>query len=423
MATSRGACKRRTTAIDQRPAEGAPDARGARHHPVIRIAWILGLFAVANLLAVDLATFEGISVNGIALWGRDFANVHSAGRLILEGRLATVYDIAAYQQWQAATFGPGISEHAYSYPPVTLIYAPLFGALPYFAALALWFGVSLVAFTWAARPWLARAGGPPWLALVLPTTLLCLWAGHYGLLLGALWLFAWANVERRPIAAGIAIGLMLVKPHLAILLPLVLVRRGAWRTIAAAAATVSLLVLTSLIFFGVEPWRAFLGGTAGSQLALVEQSQTYFALLMPTVATSLLALDVPRALAWAGQAAVALAAINALWVAQPGDAMRAGAATATATFLVLPYAYNYDMTVVGLAAYLAMVAASRADHRPGLLPGLLIAAAVFVVIPAMFFLSFYGVRIAPLLVAGLLWLLLSRPLFTDEPIASRTAAR
>nr|MDQ3077359.1 DUF2029 domain-containing protein [Pseudomonadota bacterium] len=290
------------TAIDQRLEEGAPDARAARHDLVIRIAWILGLFAVVNLLAVDLATFDGLSVNGIALWGRDFANVHSAGRLILEDRLAVVYDIAAYQQWQAAILGPGISEHAYSYPPVTLIYAPLFGALPYSAALALWFGVSLTAFAFATRPWLVRAGRPAWLALVLPTTLLCLWAGHYGLLLGALWLFAWANLDRRPIGAGVAIGLMVVKPHLAILLPLMLLRRGAWRTIAAAAATVIVLVLTSLLLFGVGPWRAFLGGTTGSQLALIEQSQTYFALLMPTVATSLLALDVPRALAWAGQA-------------------------------------------------------------------------------------------------------------------------
>ena len=43
----------------------------------------------------------------------------------------------------------------------------------------------------------------------------------------------------------------------------------------------------------------------------------------------------------------------------PHDPMKAGLATATATFLVLPYAFDYDLTVVGIAALIDL---KRTDY-------------------------------------------------------------
>jgi hypothetical protein len=369
---------------------------------------------MAALLAIDLSTTSGQSINGKTLWGRDFANVYSAGRILAEGKLAILYDVPAYQAWQSAHFGPGIAEHNYSYPPVTLLYAWAWGAFPYPFALALWSGASLGAFALAARPCLERAGQPAWLALVLPSTLLCVWAGHYGLFLGALWLFAFANLDRRPVRSGMAIGAMIVKPHLALLLPLVLIRRGHWRVVAAAAITVASLVAASLIAFGGASWRTFLTSTSSTQLALVSHADDYFGLMMPGVATALFGLGATAALAWTVQAIVSLLTILLLWFKLPDDPMQAGAATAAATFLVLPYAFNYDMTVVGLAALLAITSAVvRRDNL-----ALLITAAALAISPLMIFLNLLDLRIAPLLVAALLWLLLRRPLFTG---AQRTS--
>ena len=62
------------------------------------------------------------------------------------------------------------------------------------------------------------------------------------------------------------------------------------------------------------------------------------------------------------QVAAGLAAVAALWKWMPREPMAAGLATATASFLVLPYAFNYDMTVVGVAALLALHGAAE---RPG----------------------------------------------------------
>jgi hypothetical protein len=76
--------------------------------------------------------------------------------------------------------------------------------------------------------------------------------------------------------------------------------------------------------------------------------------MMPTVAPSLLLAGLPSWAAWAVQGAAALAAVTALWRFMPKDAAGAGLATACATFLVLPYAFVYDMTAISLAALLVM---------------------------------------------------------------------
>lgn len=370
------------------------------------ILWLFGVALVTALLAIDLANAAGrpgLTINGQSLWGRDFVNLWSAGRLAIEGQLGLLYDVEPYQAWQRAALGPGIDNHNYSYPPVSLLYAPLFGLLPYPLALLAWLALSAALFALAAKPWMERMGLTAWAALALPSTLLCLWAGHYGLVLGALWLFAWDRLDQQPGRAGIAIGLMLVKPHLAILMPLVLIRRGAWRAFAAAAATVAGLVALSILIFGVAPWRTYLASTSGLQLALVAEPNTLFGLMMPTPAPALYALGLAEPVVWALQGLIAAAAIVLLWWKMPADRHRAGAATAVATFLVLPYGFNYDLTVVGVAALLLLVDAGRSGRRIDAA----IAGVALALPPAMMFLGVVNWRIAPLVLAALLWRLLA----------------
>jgi len=364
-----------------------------------------GVLAVVFLLLADIAAAAhqtGLSINGQTLWGRDFANLWSAGRLWIEGKTAILYDVEAYQAWQRIALGPGIDNHNYSYPPISLFYAPAFGALPYLAALAAFLSLSVAAFWWAAREWLARFGLSPWWALALPSALLCLWAGHYGLIVAALWCLAWARLERQPYLAGIAAGLMLIKPHLAILMPLMLARRGAWRAFGAAAATVASLGGLSVVTFGPGLWRTYLSSTSGLQLALVAEPDTMFGLMMPTWATTLVAWGLPVDGALALQAVVALAATGALLWKLPADPIRAGALGAVATFLVLPYGFNYDMPAVGLAALLFLADSSKRGQRTeAFAAGLALALP-----PAMIWLGAMHWRIAPVVVSllfALMW--------------------
>ena len=143
------------------------------------IAWLFGVALSLLLFVRDFVTSQrahDLSINGSAIWGRDFVNVFTSGRFVIEDRLADLYDKQAYRAWQTGEFGWGIHDHMYSYPPVTLLYTPAFGALPYFWSLALWTTISLLLFGLAARPWLAREKLHESLALILPTTIVCVWA-------------------------------------------------------------------------------------------------------------------------------------------------------------------------------------------------------------------------------------------------------
>lgn len=329
------------------------------------LAWLFVLILVALLFVQDIAATRFTpwpSIRGMAIWGRDFANVYSSGSLVLEGRLDLLYDLKGYSAWQDAFFQGALSHHNYSYPPPTLLYTWAFALLPYPVALLSWLLLTGTAFAGAARPYLRDAGLPAWIALIAPASLLNVWAGHYGLLIGALWLGAFHLLPRRPVLAGILIGLMLVKPHLAMLAPLILARRGEWKAFAAAAATVAGLVAASALVFGPELWRTWLGVTVGVQGAMVDDVGTYFLTMMPTIVPTVSALGFPGAAAWTLQGLAAAGAVAALLFRMPADSRTAGLAGGVATFLVLPYAFNYDMTVPGLAALLLL---ARLRREPG----------------------------------------------------------
>jgi hypothetical protein len=340
---------------------------GASTERLWTLAWVFVLLLVSLLFLQDIAATHFTpwpSIRGQAIWGRDFANVWTSGRLALEGRLDLLYDLKGYSAYQDSLFDGALRAHNYSYPPPTLLYTWAFGLLPYPVALLAWLLLTGAAFFAAARPYLRDAGLPAWLALIAPATLLNVWAGHYGLLIGALWLGAFHLLPRRPVLAGVLIGLMLVKPHLAILAPLILVRRGEWRAFAAAAATAAALAAASALAFGPDLWRTWLGVTVGLQSAMVDDVGTYFLTMMPTIVPTVSAFGFAGIAAWTVQILVAGGAIAALLLHLPRDSRAAGLAGGVATFLVLPYAFNYDMTVPGLAALL-MLARLRREPESG----------------------------------------------------------
>lgn len=375
-----------------------PPPRAEPGRPAWRVLWMLTLGVGLFLYGRDYLQTRwpgDMSIGGVALWGRDFVNVYTSGALTLQHRLGILYNVDAYRAFQLGLFHQSLHDHNYSYPPVTLLYTWVFALVPYPLALAAWLGGTGALFVRAARPYLERAGLSAWLALAAPASIVNLWAGHYGFLVGALWLFAWHHLPKRPVLAGVLIGLMVVKPHLAVLAPLVLMRRGEWRAILAAAATVVALVGLSALLFGADLWVTYLTRTATAQVGMIDDVQTFFATMMPTVTTALAILHVPTFAALAAQGVVAALAILILLKYLPKDSERAGLAAATATFLVLPYAFAYDMTVAGLAG-LILLKESLDDRRAWFV----LAAALAAFLPmAVMWLNPAHLPIAPLLLA------------------------
>ena len=316
------------------------------------LPWLAGGALSVQLFYTDFTHASGGALEGKAFWGRDFVNLWGGGHLLREGDAAAIYEVDRYREFLSTLFGP-LKPHNYSYPPLTFPIAELFSLLPYWLALAAWLLGTGALFVWAARPWWPQRFGTPWLALLTPAALINIWAGHYGFLLGALFLAGWRSIERdRPTAAGLCFGAMLVKPHLAVLVPLALLLRRQWRAIAVAAVTVAALVAATSAAYGWQTWVDFLFGAGAHQAGLLDAGRSFYGYMSTSLATALLRFSDDLGIALAAQGLLAAGAVTGLIVAARRGVPTAELAmlTATATFLVLPYAFNYDLMAVTIAA-------------------------------------------------------------------------
>ena len=322
--------------------------------------WIVGAAFALLLIWRDFSLLNHGLVGDGAFIGRDFINVWTGGWMVWNDRIASLYDLDAYGAVQRSLFG-AVEQHNYSYPPLTLPLTMPFALLPYWLAFLLWLGGTGWLFVRAARPWMRNTGWPGWVVVLTPAGLVNIWAGHYGFLVGALVLSGWRWLPDRPRLAGVCFGLLAIKPHLAVLIPLILLLRRDWEAIVAAALTVAALLLMSLVIFGVQPWIDYFTVTAGVQAAMVNANGATFGFMSTSTATAMLAYG------WHDLAAPAQIMMGLLGVSFVARAARVvdtkdlATLTATATFLVLPYAFNYDLTVSSLGALLLLV---RSDVRP-----------------------------------------------------------
>ena len=98
--------------------------------------------------------------------------------------------------------------------------------------------------------------------------------GQNGFLTAALLGGALVALDRRPLLAGILLGLLVYKPQFGLMIPIALAAGARWRSFFAAAATVALLTLVTTISFGPQVWHAFLASTHFTRTVALEQGNT-----------------------------------------------------------------------------------------------------------------------------------------------------
>jgi hypothetical protein len=327
-------------------------------------AMIVVIFAVVLLGWIALSLPLLVDPRGKPI-GADFMSYWSAARLALDGRPEAAFDGAAITlvQHQAVPFLPNIW-YPWHYPPIFLLVVAPLGLVPYPAALASF--VVGTAALWAALVRRVFTDRRAWIvAAATPAGLINLIDGQNAFLTAALAGFALLWLDRRPVAAGVLIGLLAVKPHLAVLFPLALLAEGRWRSIAAAAVTVLALIGASLLAFGWGPWAAFLDHLPVTQ-AMADQGAVPWG-TMPSPYVFALSVGLPVIVARVLQAVVALFAAGCVWWVwkRHGAAFEAKAATLVAgSLLVSPYLFYYDLTWAALAdAWLAMLGLERGFYR------------------------------------------------------------
>src|SRR5450631_548939 len=189
--------------------------------------------------------------------GRDFLNLWMYGRALHDVDPARFYDIATYNAELAKFLGPDYPGQNWPNPPNALVVMAPFGLLAYFPALIAWFSTGILAFYLAGRRELADARILA-VVLVSPAALLCVISGQSSLLTTAALLAIFASLDRRPVIAGILIGLLTVKPQLGLLFPFALIASGRWRVIYWAAVSAAALLAASVALGGVEGWHDYI---------------------------------------------------------------------------------------------------------------------------------------------------------------------
>ena len=311
----------------------------------IRIAAICGVVSIA-ILGYLLATSSGtLDWRGKPL-GTDFSQVWTAGRMVLDGRAAEVWNWDAHRAGQEAFHGPALKEwYGWHYPPPFLLVATALATMPYLLALFVWQAATLIPFAWLIR----RYSGRPeaWLfVLAAPVTLICLMHGHNGFLTALLLGGGLMLLEKRPYAAGLLLGCLVYKPQFALVLPLLLLALWNWRAIAGAAVSSLALIGITLAIWGWPVWQAFLDSLPLTQGIVIEQGRTgWEKILSPFAAVRGWGGSI--ALAYGVQAVFTLAAIAAtLWLARKARADVRNAAVTAAVLISTPYVLDYDYVVL-----------------------------------------------------------------------------
>ncbi len=327
-----------------------------------------GMSAVA--LAVLWASGNGLVDRFGRPLGTDFANPYTAGLMALDGAAAQVFDFIAHEQVQRAFFGGGEDHPFYGwpYPPVFLIPAAGLALLPYLAALGLYMAVTGLLYLAAIR---AIIPGRAALiaAAAFPAVFVTMAHGQNAFLTAGLLAMGLALLERRPWLAGIFLGALCYKPHLGLVLPLVLAAGGHWRAFAGAALSVVALSLASVALFGLEPWYAFLASGEVTRGYVLEQVPTGWYKIQSAF-SAIRGMGGSVELAYGAQAVVSVGVLAGLawvwWSARwrPENRPAAKAAACSGALLVTPYVLDYDMLVLAPAVAFLVADGLRHGFRP-----------------------------------------------------------
>ncbi|QQX82293.1 DUF2029 domain-containing protein [Shewanella sp. KX20019] len=319
------------------------------------------LYVMGFLIWIVLST-GNVDIFGRPL-GTDFVSFYAAAKLAMEGAPYLAYDLAAHYEAEQLIIGSrGFGYPSFSYPPtyITLVY-PL-AYLPYLWALLV-FQLSSLAFFVAMIRKLTNRKESIMLCLSFPAVFITLGYGQNALLTAALIAGAFVYIDRRPILAGFFIGILTFKPHLGILIPLILVCSGRWRVFLFATLTFFLFALVSYIAFGPETWLAFWDGRELVKRVLHEELVSYD--IMQSVFTAMRASGVGIFTSYFLHfvvASVPLYIVIRVW-SDNVDLRLQIAVFIIVTLMVSPYILNYDFTILSVAiAALASYGLDKGFH-------------------------------------------------------------
>ena len=229
---------------------------------VFAVILILSSLFTATLFDLRARKIFSLPASPAEAGAEDLVAFYRASDMAAEGLAAGAY--------VAEDFREGLSERhrgmLWLNPPHALLaIAPLQG-VSYGAA-----KLSLLALTAISLVLIARLAKAPWwmaAALVMsPAAFAALLVLQTGALVALGLLAALALAGPRPVATGLILALLTMKPQYGLMAPVFLAASGHWRAIGWGAAFTSTLVVLSVSLFGVAPWIAFFESAADGAIS------------------------------------------------------------------------------------------------------------------------------------------------------------
>jgi hypothetical protein len=237
----------------------------------------------------------------------DFRLAYSAAAVGIKDGYSHLYDLAA-QKTAIENLGPGFNPQPFiSPPPLAWLVTPLL-ALPFNIALVIWTLALLAALVLAwhllAPPGrLTRAAHLALLLGLFPVAFGVM-VGQPGALVAAVVVASWWLMrQERPVLAGLVLSLIVVKPQLALLVPLCVLASGRAKTFGSWLAASIFIGLIALAMLGSEGVARYLAVLADTQSPAWDITRRYSISgplgLGPLLnATQLLVLIITLVVAW-----------------------------------------------------------------------------------------------------------------------------
>lgn len=284
--------------------------------------------------------------------GSDFAAFYAASAALREGEAVRLYSLESFRELTSPWTGG--APYPWYYPP---------------SALFLFYPLSLTAYGTALAAWLLL-GAAPLLAVVarivphpralvlaalFPGVFVATTHGQGILLLAAGAGGALLLLDRSPFAAGLLLGAVAsVKPHMVALVPVAFLAGRHGRALAGMGLASAAAAGAAGLAFGWEAWRAF-ASSGPIVRAMLERGAIEAFKFQSTFAAVKLAGGGTSIAYGVHAAAVAFAMVTVWRVWRRGASLEARAATLLlAGLLATPYAFDYDLVLLGVAlAFLA----------------------------------------------------------------------
>lgn len=307
----------------------------------------------ANAIALVALAFSTIFILTVAVaaWvysrgpAVDFASFWAAGRLAIMGSPALAYDVETHRAMEMSVAHMG-GLMPFPYPPPFLFFVLAIAFKPFWLAYLAWIIATAGLYLAAAARFV-----PLRYPLAHPAATVNAIIGQNGLLTSGIFLFGLSLIAAQPFVGGAILGLLVIKPQLAVLLPVAFLAERNWRAIAGGVVSSLLLLALAWLVFGPGAYRGFLAIT-GDYAGYMSGSRWNWGELASLFAF-LRFFGVPQAVALAIQGVAALAAALLTWRAWAEGNEHRSAVLAAATLLVPPYLFTYDslLLILPLAAF------------------------------------------------------------------------